>query len=129
MPTPVIVAATRTPIGTLGGALSQIPATKLGAIAVREAMKRANLDPALVEEVILGHVLPAGLGLNPRSAITPRIRSRVSGRTTSLPLRTRDAVATLTPASRATSRMVTDLRLMPLLREDVTGYMRPVTLR
>jgi acetyl-CoA C-acetyltransferase len=62
---PVIVAATRTPIGTLGGALAQIPATKLGAIAVREAMKRANLDPALVEEVILGHVLPAGLGLNP----------------------------------------------------------------
>jgi acetyl-CoA C-acetyltransferase len=65
MPTPVIVAATRTPIGTLGGALAQVPATKLGAIAVREAMKRANLDPALVEEVILGHVLPAGLGLNP----------------------------------------------------------------
>ena len=65
MPMPVIVAATRTPIGTLGGALAQIPATKLGAIAVREAMKRANLDPALVEEVILGHVLPAGLGLNP----------------------------------------------------------------
>ena len=65
MPTPVIVAATRTPIGTLGGALAQIPATKLGAIAVREAVRRANLDPALVEEVILGHVLPAGLGLNP----------------------------------------------------------------
>jgi acetyl-CoA C-acetyltransferase len=65
MPTPVIVAATRTPIGTLGGALAQIPATKLGAIAIREAVRRANLDPALVEEVILGHVLPAGLGLNP----------------------------------------------------------------
>ena len=65
MPTPVIVAATRTPIGTLGGALAQIPATTLGALAVREAIRRANLDPALVEEVILGHVLPAGLGLNP----------------------------------------------------------------
>ena len=65
MATPVIVAATRTPIGTLGGALAQVPATTLGAIAVREAMRRANLDPALVEEVILGHVLPAGLGLNP----------------------------------------------------------------
>jgi acetyl-CoA C-acetyltransferase len=65
MPTPVIVAATRTPIGTLGGALAQTPATKLGAIAVREAIRRANLDPATVEEVILGHVLPAGLGLNP----------------------------------------------------------------
>src|SRR5205823_12973682 len=62
---PVIVSATRTAIGTLGGALAQLPATKLGAIAVREAMRRANLDPAQVEEVILGHVLPAGLGLNP----------------------------------------------------------------
>src|SRR6266446_6539049 len=65
MATPVIVSATRTAIGTLGGALAQIPATKLGAIAVREAMRRANLEPAQVEEVILGHVLPAGLGLNP----------------------------------------------------------------
>src|SRR6185503_10828814 len=65
MATPVIVSATRTAIGTLGGALAQVPATKLGAIAVREAAKRANLDPAQVEEVILGHVLPAGLGLNP----------------------------------------------------------------
>src|SRR4029434_6882173 len=65
MPAPVIVAATRTAIGTLGGALAQTPATKLGAIAVRDAVRRANLDPALVEEVILGHVLPAGLGLNP----------------------------------------------------------------
>ena len=65
MATPVIVAATRTAIGTLGGALAQTPATKLGAIAVREAVRRAKLDPAQVDEVILGHVLPAGLGLNP----------------------------------------------------------------
>jgi acetyl-CoA C-acetyltransferase len=65
MGTPVIVSATRTAIGTLGGALAQTPATKLGAIVVREAMRRANVDPAQVDEVILGHVLPAGLGLNP----------------------------------------------------------------
>ena len=65
MATPVIVAAARTAIGTLGGALAQLPATKLGAIAVREATRRAKLEPAQVEEVILGHVLPAGLGLNP----------------------------------------------------------------
>src|SRR5207249_9494707 len=65
MPTPVIVSATRTAIGTLGGALAQTPATKLGGIAVREAIRRAKLEPAQVEEVILGHVLPAGLGLNP----------------------------------------------------------------
>src|SRR5215470_7510688 len=61
----VIVSATRTAVGTFGGALAAQPATKLGAIAVREAMRRASLDPAQVEEVILGHVLPAGLGLNP----------------------------------------------------------------
>src|SRR5437773_806500 len=65
MPTPVIVSATRTAIGTLGGALAQTPATKLGGVAVREAMRRARLEPAQVDEVILGHVLPAGLGLNP----------------------------------------------------------------
>jgi acetyl-CoA C-acetyltransferase len=65
MATPVIVSATRTAIGTLGGALAQTPATKLGGIVVREAIRRANVDPAQVEEVILGHVLPAGLGLNP----------------------------------------------------------------
>ena len=65
MPTPVIVSATRTAIGTLGGALAQTPATKLGGVVVREAIGRARLDPAQVDEVILGHVLPAGLGLNP----------------------------------------------------------------
>src|SRR3989475_8321106 len=65
MPTPVIVSATRTAIGTLGGALAQTPATKLGGVVVREAMRRAHLEPAQVDEVILGHVLPAGLGLNP----------------------------------------------------------------
>jgi acetyl-CoA C-acetyltransferase len=65
MPKAVIVSATRTAIGTLGGALAQQPATKLGAVVVREAMRRAKLDPAQVDEVILGHVLPAGLGLNP----------------------------------------------------------------
>src|SRR2546429_8380831 len=65
MPTPVIVSATRTAIGTLGGALAQTPATKLGGVAVREAMRRARLEPAQVDEVILGHVLPAGLRLDP----------------------------------------------------------------
>jgi len=61
----VIVSAARTAIGTLSGSLAQQPATKLGAVAVREAVKRAKLEPAQVDEVILGHVLPAGLGLNP----------------------------------------------------------------
>jgi len=61
----VIVSAVRTAVGSLGGALAQQPATKLGAIAVREAVQRAKLTPEQVDEIILGHVLPAGLGLNP----------------------------------------------------------------
>ena len=65
MAKPVIVSAARTAIGTLAGALAQQPATKLGAIAVREAVTRAKVDPAQVDEVILGNVLSAGLGLNP----------------------------------------------------------------
>jgi acetyl-CoA C-acetyltransferase len=65
MPKAVIVSATRTAVGTLGGALAQQPATKLGAIAVKEAISRAKVDPAEIDEVILGNVLSAGLGLNP----------------------------------------------------------------
>jgi len=65
MQKPVIVAATRTAIGTFGGALSQIPAPELGAVAIREALRRAgNLPGDQVDEVILGNVLSAGLGLN-----------------------------------------------------------------
>jgi len=65
MPKSVIVSATRTAIGTLGGAIAGVPATTLGAIAVREAIARAKIQPDVVDEVILGHVLSAGLGLNP----------------------------------------------------------------
>ena len=66
MQKPVIVAATRTAIGTFGGTLAQTPAPELGAIAVREALRRAgNLPGDQVDEVILGNVLAAGLGLNP----------------------------------------------------------------
>src|SRR5207244_2917730 len=60
----VIVSAARTAIGTLSGSLAQQPATKLGAVAVREDVKRAKLEPGQVDEVILGHELPAALGLN-----------------------------------------------------------------
>ena len=60
----VIVSATRTAIGSMGGSLSTIPAAKLGAAAVREAVGRAGVDPAEVGEVVLGHVLQAGQGLN-----------------------------------------------------------------
>ncbi len=61
----VIVSAVRTPIGTFGKSLKDVSAVDLGVTAVVEAMRRINLDPALVDEVILGNVLQAGLGQNP----------------------------------------------------------------
>jgi acetyl-CoA C-acetyltransferase len=61
----VIVSGVRTPVGKFQGALSDLSATQLGAIAVREAVRRANLDPAVVDECIMGNVVSAGLGQNP----------------------------------------------------------------
>lgn len=60
----VIASATRTPIGSFGGSLSSLSAVDLGVIAAKEAIKRANIDPSLINEVILGNVLGAGLGQN-----------------------------------------------------------------
>src|ERR1700760_3917036 len=61
----VIVSGVRTPVGKFQGSLSDFSATQLGAIAVREAVRRANLDPALIDECIMGNVVSAGLGQNP----------------------------------------------------------------
>ena len=61
----VIVSAVRTAVGTFGGSLAQIPAPTLGSIAIKEVITRAGISADIVEEVILGHVLPAGHGLNP----------------------------------------------------------------
>jgi acetyl-CoA C-acetyltransferase len=61
----VIISGCRTPVGKFQGSLSDLSATQLGAIVVREAVKRANLDPKLVDECIMGNVLSAGLGQNP----------------------------------------------------------------
>lgn len=61
----VIVSGVRTPVGKFQGTLSDFSATQLGAIAVREAVKRAKLDPAQVDECIMGNVVSAGLGQNP----------------------------------------------------------------
>ncbi len=60
----VIVSAVRTPIGSFGGSLKNVPARELGAICIREALDRAGVDPALVDEVVMGNVLQAGLGQN-----------------------------------------------------------------
>ena len=51
---PVIVSAARTPVGKFMGALASLPATRLGALAVREAVKRAGIDAAQIDEVLLG---------------------------------------------------------------------------
>src|SRR3972149_3013517 len=67
----VIVSAVRTPIGTFGGALKETPATKLGAVVVAEAVKRAHLAPDQIGEVIVGNILQAGLGLTPPRAGAP----------------------------------------------------------
>ena len=61
----VIVAGCRTPVGKFQGSLSDLTATRLGAIAVREAVKRAQLKPEQVDECIMGNVVSAGLGQNP----------------------------------------------------------------
>ncbi|MFP6626905.1 MAG: acetyl-CoA C-acetyltransferase [Deltaproteobacteria bacterium] len=65
MPEAVIVGAARTAIGTFGGGLANTKATELGALAIQEALSRANLDATAVDEVIMGHVLAANHGLNP----------------------------------------------------------------
>ena len=61
----VIIAGCRTPIGKFQGSLGDLSAPQLGAIAVREAVKRANLPPEQVDECIMGNVVSAGLGQNP----------------------------------------------------------------
>jgi acetyl-CoA C-acetyltransferase len=69
---PVIVSATRTPVGKFLGALAPLTAPQLGAIAVREAVKRAGIGADAVDEVILGHVVQGGAGQAParQAAIT-----------------------------------------------------------
>ena len=61
----VIISACRTPVGKFQGNLSDFSATQLGAIVVREVVKRAGIDPATVDECIMGNVVSAGLGQNP----------------------------------------------------------------
>lgn len=61
----VIVSAARTPIGSFLGSLSSIPAPKLGAVAIKGALNKINLDAHLVEEVFMGHVVQAGAGQAP----------------------------------------------------------------
>ena len=61
----VIVGAVRTPIGSFLGTLSAVPAPRLGAVAIKAALQRAGVDPAQVDEVVMGNVLQAGVGQAP----------------------------------------------------------------
>jgi acetyl-CoA C-acetyltransferase len=61
----VIASAVRTAIGSFGGALKDVPAVDLGALVIKEAVLRAGIKPEMVEELIMGNVLQAGLGQNP----------------------------------------------------------------
>jgi acetyl-CoA C-acetyltransferase len=65
MKQPVIVGAARTPMGSFNGAFSSVPATKLGSLAIGEALKRSRIPPDHVDEVYMGCVLSAGLGQAP----------------------------------------------------------------
>ncbi len=64
MRTVYIVSAVRTPIGKFGRSLARLPAVELGAIAIREAVSRAGIEPRDVEFVVMGHVIRAGTGMN-----------------------------------------------------------------
>src|SRR5687768_3157850 len=61
----VIVSAVRTPTGKFLGALKDLTAPALGALVVAEAVRRAGIDPSIVDECIMGNVVSAGLGQNP----------------------------------------------------------------
>ena len=64
-PRAVIVSAVRTPMGSFNGLFSSVPATKLGSLAIAEAVKRAQISPERIDEVLMGCVISAGLGQAP----------------------------------------------------------------
>jgi len=79
----VIVSGVRTPVGKFQGTLSDFSATQLGAIAVREAVRRTGIDPAAIDECIMGNVVSAGLGQNParQAALNGGLSSAVGAMT------------------------------------------------
>jgi acetyl-CoA C-acetyltransferase len=82
----VIVSAVRTPVGKFQGALADLTAVELGAIAVREAIRRAQIDAVSVDECVMGCVLPAGLGQNParQAALRGGLADHVSALTVNM---------------------------------------------
>ena len=76
----VIVSAARTPVGSFNGSLASLPAHALGEVAIRAALERAHVDPADVDEVIMGQVLTAGEGQNPARQAAGTSSTRTSPR-------------------------------------------------
>jgi acetyl-CoA C-acetyltransferase len=83
MPKTVILGAARTPIGKMGGGLSSLDATELGAVAIKAALERAGVEPEQVEHVVMGQVLQAGQGQIPsrQAQIKAGIPKEVSSET------------------------------------------------
>jgi acetyl-CoA C-acetyltransferase len=79
----VIVSAVRTPFGRLGGGLAHVPATELGATAIRAALQHVGIDPAAVDSVVVGQVLQAGVGQAParQAAVAAGIPKEVPAET------------------------------------------------
>ena len=75
----VIVSTSRTPIGSFNGALSSVSATKLGSIAIKGALDKIRLEPSQIQEVYMGCVLQANLGMNParQSALEAGLSNKV----------------------------------------------------
>src|ERR1700755_1988984 len=83
MPKTVILGSARTPIGKMGGGLSTLEATELGATAIEAALERASVEPEQVEHVVMGQVLQAGQGQIPsrQAQIKAGIPKEVSSET------------------------------------------------
>ena len=83
MDQPVILSAVRTPVGKFMGGLSSLQAPELGAKVIAEAVRRAGIEPDLVDEAIMGNVVQAGLGQNParQAALRGGLNSRVAAMT------------------------------------------------
>jgi acetyl-CoA C-acetyltransferase len=81
-----ILSAVRTPIGKFLGGLSELTAPKLGAVAIGEAIKRAGVSPAQIDEVIMGNVVQAGVGQNParQAALGAGLPTTINAHTTNM---------------------------------------------
>src|ERR1700752_3713101 len=82
----VIVSAVRTPTGKFLGALKEFTAPALGALVVAEAVRRAGIDPRIVDECLMGNVVSAGLGQNParQAALRGGLSNRVGAITVNM---------------------------------------------